>query len=131
MKNLPSILFGLFLGVALVLACSDAPHPSDAAPDTPAVCDCPAAEPPIAARVVVVKNDVVIPATGTNGSTAACVTPGSILLSGSCDLPANDQKVTISRAGFSMASNNEWTCEWTNNNVAPVNAQVLAKCLVP
>ena len=133
MKNLPSILFGVFLGILLVLACGDgASPPADAAPDVPA-CNCPAAEPPIAARIVIVKNDVSIPAMDDALEGASCISLGrdAILLSGSCEVPGNDVGISLTRAGFDMAAANDWTCQWTNSNVTPVAAQVLAKCLVP
>ena len=133
MKNLPSMLFGVFLGIAFVLACGeDSPTPADATPDA-TTCECPAAEKPIAGRIVVIKNDVTIPAMDNAGESAPCLLAGSgsILLSGSCDVPSNSTTVTLTRAGFGETSPNDWTCEWTNSGVAPVAAQVLAKCLVP
>jgi hypothetical protein len=96
---------GAASGIAFVLSCGDnlsvqanadaaidAPKVPDAAP----ICDCPAAEPPLAGRFVVVSLTRTIAANNTGARSAVCPA-GSQLISGSCttDNPTTLFDVTL------------------------------------
>ncbi|MBP8807283.1 MAG: hypothetical protein KBG48_28375 [Kofleriaceae bacterium] len=119
---------GIAVAVAFMIACSD-DSPSDA---DAAVCDCPAAEPPLAGRIVSVQNQTSInPGTG-GGGTAVCPT-GATLLGGGCGLMTPDDRVrltvaTPSRSGEFIG----YQCRWSGQDVLTANTGTMeAICLVP
>lgn len=123
---------GAVAGIAFVVSCSEHPKVVDAAP---AVCDCPAAEPPlIVSRYQVAESSVAtVAANGTNGATAACP-PGTLFLSGSCTTdklnPIRD--VTVQQSGlYSAAELGGWHCEFKNNEATPVDVRARVICLKP
>ena len=97
MKTLTLVVAAGLGGALIVVACSDdSPVDADAA-----VCDCPAAEPPITpARLHRVQTSAIA---GTNAvaSPSATCPPGELLLSGSCYLDVDNtaREVTITFAG--------------------------------
>lgn len=123
---LPS-LASFLAGIAFVLSCSDdAPGAADAA-----ACDCPAAEPPLPARVTVVENTTTIPAGGRSSQGAQCPA-GSIILTGGCagvdqGMPP-DVVLQFSLPGAPQAG---WQCGWRNDSAASVQLKVVAHCLNP
>ncbi|HWO20497.1 MAG TPA: hypothetical protein VNO30_17125 [Kofleriaceae bacterium] len=132
MRETPSavrFLAGVLAGVALVLACSDdSPGNVDAG-----TCDCPAAEPPISGRVVIVNSTVVIAGGSSNGESAVCP-QGAQLLSGSCTTPDINplRDVTLQQSGFYQSVTAvAWRCEVKNNEATPVTIKVSAICLMP
>lgn len=123
-----SLIAGMFAGVVLVLSCGDdSPGDVDAA-----TCDCPAAEPPIAGRIMVVDLTTTIDA-GSRGSTVATCPEGASRLSGSCttaDLnPVRD--VTLEQAGFYRDDVRNWGCHFRNNEAIPVTIKASVVCLMP
>lgn len=136
-KSVLLLLSGAAAGILFVISCGDnwhlgadaaidAPKASDATP----VCDCPAAEPPLAGRFVVVTNVRTIPANGRSGEGAACPT-GTLLISGSCtvDNATTVFNVTLEQSGFYTPTG--WNCEFRNNEPFAVPIRVSAICLKP
>src|SRR5215203_5938734 len=89
-KSILLLLSGAISGVAFVISCGDNLHLSaDAAIDAPKtidaapVCDCPAAEPPLAGRFVVFSQLLTIAGNDTGVQGVPCPV-GMQLISGSC-----------------------------------------------
>jgi len=134
-KSILLLMTGAMTGNALMLSCGDNlavtaradaamdPKPADAAPG----CDCPAAEPPLADRFVVLTNDVEIP--GNEQLTFGKNCPaGSQLITGACmsDFPQN---VTLSSSGFYGFEAGGWACSFHNNVSTPVRVYMYVRCL--
>jgi hypothetical protein len=118
----------MFAGAVLVLSCSDdSPGNVDAA-----TCDCPATEPPLAGRIMIVDQTQVIPANSRSGQDAICP-QGALRLSGSCTTavvnPVRD--VTLEQAGFFADDLRSWSCDFRNNEATPVTIKVSVVCLLP
>ncbi|MBP9166840.1 MAG: hypothetical protein KBG48_05610 [Kofleriaceae bacterium] len=132
MKTLATLIAGALSATVLIVACSDdSPTEADAA-----VCDCPAAEPPLAGRVMRVRglDDVLAPG-GTANASAQCPA-GSILLHGWCDEvqeAGTQPTIAITKAGAFADQPNYWTCVYKNYSVGGPNTIVHAEavCLMP
>jgi hypothetical protein len=123
-----SLVAGLFAGAVLVLSCSDdSPGNVDAA-----TCDCSAAEPLLAERIMVVNQTRIVAANSRGGQSAACP-QGALRLEGSCttaDLnPGYD--VTLERSGFYDNDLRGWGCHFRNNEAVPVTIKASVVCLMP
>lgn len=120
------LLAGVFAGVSFVISCSDSPSNVDAA-----TCDCPAAEPPVPPRIMVVDQTRAIQGNAAGGTSARCP-DGSVLLSGSCTTQdINPQRdVTLNQSGFYMPGT-EWACEFKNNEATAVTIKASVRCLMP
>ena len=107
-------------------AAVDAPTTADAAP----LCGCPATEPPIAGRFVVVSNVRTIPASDLSYEFATCPM-GAQLISGSCvvDNATMRFKVSIEQSGFHPVAGLGWECAFHNYEPVPVPYRVLSLCL--
>ena len=137
-KSILLLLSGATAGIAFVLACGDNLHLSaDAAIDTPKtadaapVCDCPAAEPPLAGRFVVFSQLQVIAGNDTSLQSVACPV-GTQLISGSCttDFINPIRDVTLQQSGF-YGPPSGWNCFFRNNEATPVTIRVSVICLKP
>jgi hypothetical protein len=135
------VIAGILIGIVLVLSCGDnlsAKATADAAvdapkvPDAAPVCDCPAAEPPLAGRFVVVSQTRTIVANGSSVESAVCPT-GTRLITGSCttDNPTTILNVTLRESGFYDSPPSYWHCSWRNNESMEVVFRVTALCLKP
>ncbi|MBP6632091.1 MAG: hypothetical protein KBG28_24805 [Kofleriaceae bacterium] len=127
MRRIIASLPGFVAGVVLVLSCSDdAPGSADAA-----ACDCPAAEPPLPARVSVVETLTTIPAGGRAGNFAQCPA-GAIVLTGGCTgvniIQQPDVLLQYSIPGAPQAG---WSCGWRNDSAVAAEVKVVAHCLNP
>ena len=136
-KTVLLLLSGATAGIAFVISCGDNLHLSaDAAIDGPKtadaapVCDCPAAEPPLAGRFVVVSQLQVIAGNDTGGQAAACPM-GSLAISGSCttDLFNPIRNVTLQQSGIFDVLPTAWHCFFRNNEATPVTIRVSVLCL--
>jgi len=130
------VLAGAALGVTLVWACGDDAPPVDAAVDAAAVCDCPAAEPPLAGRIVISTGSMVtLPANGTVATGNGCPVPEATLIGGSCYVHSGDgdalANVTLSRSGVESATDTAWTCTWHSTNPTDLTVSARAVCLLP
>lgn len=128
---------GVVAGVFLVVSCGDdSPARVDAAVDAPVdspsvTCDCPAVEPPLDGRIVVVDLTIVIAANGTGTAEASCPT-GAKILSGSCTTEVRNpvRDVTLRRSGF-FEGERSWGCDFRNNESTPVAVKSSVICLLP
>lgn len=134
------ILSGAMAGIAFILSCgdnlsvkanADAAIDAPKAPDAAPTCDCPAAEPPLSGRIVVVSNTRDIPPNFPGGTSVVCP-EGSQLISGSC---TQDQlnpvpNITLEQSGFFAISPREWFCLFRNNEfMTTVTIRASATCL--
>ncbi|MEZ4360429.1 MAG: hypothetical protein R3B48_09625 [Kofleriaceae bacterium] len=134
-KMIMLILTGLVAGILLVLSCGDnSPRDADAA-----VCDCPAAEAPIPARIIEVQAIETLPPrtidNGRNGQGVGCPN-GSVLLTGGCTASEGQVPDIVieqnSPTPQSPVNNgNAWSCSWRNNSNEEVVVRVIARCLMP
>lgn len=135
MKAIVLCIASALAGAVAVVACSDdSPHDADAA-----VCDCPAAEPPITSTRLHRVDGAVMQATANGVSQAFANCPaGEIAVSGSCyiDTDRTPRQVWVQSAGALPVSasmtGGSWACNFVNNdltNTADVHAQAL--CFKP
>jgi hypothetical protein len=138
-RSMLLVLSGVVAGIGLVLSCGDnltAKATADAAvtaPDAAAVCDCPAAEPPLANRLVL--HDVLRLIDGNQeGATDIFCPVGAQPISGSCtvDGPLSDPRrdVVVKESGFSDKPL-AWRCVYRNNESTSVLFRIAVLCLKP
>lgn len=127
MKTLATLLVGAVGATAMIVACSDdSPRDADAA-----TCDCPAAEPPLAGRVMQVRGtDADLQANGTGVGVATCPA-NSILISGWCELTNSSAQAALVNSGPFPSQPQTWTCEWRNYNAGIGTVHAVAFCLMP
>lgn len=121
--------FGAIVGVAMVVACSDdSPGDADAA-----ACECPAAEPPLAGRIVSVRSapNPINPGSG-GGQIASCPT-GATLLGGACELTTDDPRVLLTSSRILRSGGAEgYVCNWSALEATVANTCTAeAICLIP
>jgi hypothetical protein len=120
---------GAVAGIAFVLACGDDdPAPADAA--DAGACMCPAAEPPIAGRVVQREQRESIGRI-TRGSVGAACEAGETLLSGTCRLAETGTDTRGVTLEAFEADGALWRCRWFNDNDREYTMITTALCLVP
>ena len=123
---------GFVAGVIFVLSCGDgdSPDPADAA----VPCDCPAAEPPLAGRIVRVISRREIAGMTLAGWSAQCELE-DIVLGGGCYFASGDPKFTLSSSTPAPTDGQSvpfaWYCEVYNGTPNPINASAHAICLKP
>lgn len=127
MKTLATLLMGAVGATALIVACSDdSPGDADAA-----VCDCPAAEPPLTGRIAQVRGaDATLAANGSQVGVATCPA-GATLMSGWCELTNASAQAALVSAGPFPGQPQTWTCEWANYNAGTATVHAVAYCLTP
>ena len=130
MKNswLVGFAGGATVAVVLLVACSD-DSPSDA---DAAVCDCPAAEPPLAGRITVVQQQAAINP-GTGGGTGAVCPAGATVLGGGCGMMTPDDRVVLLEATPERTGGlSGYVCSWSAHDAVSANTGTAeAICLVP
>lgn len=121
---------GAHFATTLILACGADDSPTDARTDG-GTCDCPAAEPPLAGRIVRVSATVSVVPGGPSSVGNLCPT-GSALLGGGCKLADNvsDPTYHLINAG-SNGNQSGFVCTWPNNGAATRDGIAEAFCLVP
>ena len=120
---------GLVIGATLVIACSDdSPGDADAA-----VCDCPAAEPPLTGRIMSIRSGPNSINAGGAGFQAANCPIGATLLGGACEVTNVDANVLVMESRIQRGSNfAAYTCSWSALNATVANTGVAeAICLIP
>lgn len=129
-KTLATLLAGAVAATVMIVACSD-DSPSDA---DAAVCDCPAAEAPLAGRVMRVRGlDSDLPANSGTNASASCPA-GALLLSGWCEIvnmPGTPPQAAIVNSGSSPFEANTWQCTWRNYSLGSGTTHAEAVCLMP
>lgn len=128
--RLPSVLAAMLCsalgGAVLVIACSDdSPGDADAA-----VCDCPAAEPPVAGRIQWVTVDVTVNAMAAESANANCP-PGAKLLGGGCGRNGVLGVDVYSAWPFDFGDVESFVCEWRSNRTDAAMQTATAICLLP
>lgn len=129
-RLLLGIASGVVLGSTLVVACSD-----DSPPDADAaVCDCPAAEPPLEGRIVSVRGTATpINPGGAGGALVNCPL-GATVLGGACEVANDDPNVLLQDSRFNrpVGASQQFSCKWSALNATVANSGVAeAICLVP
>ena len=128
LKNFALVLAGVAGATAFILACSDdSPGDADAA-----VCDCPAAEPPLAGRITRVEKQF----TGAQafyGPLAACPDNSTLLGGGCYAAGVGEVSVTLTSSGAPGISPDPsaYQCKWTNPSATEVTVTAWATCLTP
>lgn len=126
-SSLALMLGGFFGGICFVLACGDdSPTRADAAD-----CDCAGLEPRLAGRIQVLDDTSTIAANMAGAASRMCPT-GSQLLTGSCTTPTQGfiRNLVLQQSGV-YENPLTWTCEFRNNEPAPVDVKATVFCLVP
>ena len=120
-------LSGALGATILVVACSDdSPGDADAA-----VCDCPAAEAPLAGRIARFRGSIFNVPLGSSGGGFADCPAGATLLGGGCRQNGfDDPRISINDAGPDE-SGERYTCRFRNDSTADITAYAEAICLVP
>ncbi len=128
-KTILTLAAGFAAGLVTVMACGDdAPTTADA--QDAASCNCPAAEPPLPSRVMIVTQQMTLAGNSPGGVVVSCP-PDSLLLTGSCTGVGGAVLADLRSAGIIAASPNAWGCEWLNDTAIAQEMVALAKCLVP
>lgn len=127
LNSLALLAVGAVGGIALIVACSDdSPTDADAA-----VCDCPAAEPPLAGRIISVRVTGPISAGSTGGAAAACPA-GSTILGGACEVETSDAKILLRESRIVRSGNPQYVCLWNSESATVANnGTAEAICLTP
>ncbi|MEZ4404426.1 MAG: hypothetical protein R3B06_30685 [Kofleriaceae bacterium] len=120
---------GAAFATAFILSCSDdSPGNADAA-----VCDCPAAEAPLAGRIMrVVSQDITIVATEQGGNSVSCPA-GATVLGGGCEQvggPFAGVHVIVA-APVVAGSSQGFQCEWQSDLATDTFGRAVAICLLP
>jgi hypothetical protein len=119
-----SFLAGGAASAALVIACSDdSPGSADAA-----VCDCPAAEAPLAGRITRVTNTTAVEGLEFITLDAACPA-GATILGGNCKQEGTGDEDVYVFTGGTTADGTGFHCGWQNNNPDAINVIVEVTCL--
>ncbi|MEZ4402569.1 MAG: hypothetical protein R3B06_21275 [Kofleriaceae bacterium] len=134
MKIVPVAIASALAGALVVVACSDdSPGDADAA-----VCDCPAAEPPITTGRIHVATDTntIAPNAGDN-ALAQCQT-NEVLLSGGCEITLDNsagKMVLVQSYPYTVVGATTpqgWYCTWRNDaGSGPADVRAIATCLAP
>lgn len=121
---------GAAFGVTSMISCgSGGGTTADAAGPT---CDCPAAEPPLAGRLIrVFSQGVAEPATtGHIAALALACPPGTVVLSGSCtSVGASISDVLVQESGIRDQDSIGWSCVFKNTTSVNQDVQVGVLCL--
>lgn len=128
MKTLITLAAGAGFAIALLVSCGDDGVAVDAANP---VCDCPAAEPPLAGRIYYVTETNSVPA-NTRGGTGAVCRAGDQLLGGSCTTadPGARPNIHLDQSGApELPANPVWICDFMNNENVLVQIKSVAICL--
>jgi len=113
-------------GAVLVVACSDdSPGRADAA-----VCDCPAAEPPVPARIQWITRQVSVNGMATNAVVAPCPS-GAKALGGGCSGSGLDAFTILEAEPVASGADQGFSCAWRSTQAAAETATATAICLVP
>jgi hypothetical protein len=131
MKNkslIVGILAGALGGIVLVVACSD---DSPARVDAATTCDCPAAEPPLAGRIMSVRGTGQL-TPGTLGVAQADCPIGATILGGACEVTTPDALIQVMSSRFGRGSLQVFVCVWTAADATVANTGTAeAICLLP
>jgi hypothetical protein len=135
-KSIAFLLSGVVAGLAFVISCGDNWHlGTDAAIDASKIadaapaCDCPAAEPPLADRLVWTSVHNVVQPNGLGFVNILCPA-GTRPISGSCTVndPAPLKNVILVQSGF-IDNPPAWRCGYRSNEPTLLLYTIAALCL--
>lgn len=133
LRTFATVIASVSATFVFFFACSDdGGSLIDAAADG-GTCNCPAAEPPLAGRLTVVRTNLPDEG-GTPGTVAiAAQCPDNAeLLGGGCGvLGAGEQTLTLYRSTRTSESPFAYRCGWNNPTGATVTIEAWASCLAP
>ncbi len=121
-----ALLTGVVLGMGIIVACSDdSPGGADAA-----TCDCAAAEPPLAGRIVRGRGTGPIDPDVGGVASAGCPL-GATLLGGGCRLMNGNRNIFLTEGGIGNGGVEGYQCDW--RSMSPIADTGIAEsiCLVP
>lgn len=118
---------GAIASAVTVIACSDdSPGDADAA-----TCDCPAAEPPLAGRIMSRTDQDAIAVMGAAASRAVC-NSGEVILGGGCRLMSADGRITLSEGGIVRQGGlDSFECVFISTSPVANTSIAEAVCLAP
>ncbi len=127
LNSLALLAVGAVGGIALIVACSDdSPTDADAA-----VCDCPAAEPPLTGRIVAVRASAAIVA-GSAGTASVACPAGATIIGGACEVETPDSAILLMESRFFRTGNPAYICRWSALDATVANTGTAeAICLTP
>lgn len=121
-----TLVTGVVAGIGIIVACSDdSPGDADAAS-----CNCPAAEPPLAGRIVRGRGTGPIDPNGEGFASAGCQL-GATLLSGSCRLMNGNRSISLTEAGFVNGGGQGYQCQWSSSSPVANTGIAEVICLMP
>jgi hypothetical protein len=121
------LIVGAVGGVAFVLSCGDGLPRVDAG--DAGSCNCPAAEPPIASRIVERVAVLDVPANSMQQSNAVGCPPDAVVLTGGCD--GGEGQVPNIILEQSAPGTGGWHCSWRNPSNASISVRAIVHCLMP
>ena len=127
MRSIGFVAAGVIAGGILVVSCSDdSPGDADAA-----MCDCPAAEPPLTGRIRQVTKEGQIGANDIGFLSVTCEL-GAQVLGGGCGGQSTAAPDIVIRQSIPNDGNVPgWVCDIRNNSLAPETVRATVFCLVP
>ena len=127
LNSLALLAVGAVGGIALIVACSDdSPTDADAA-----VCDCPAAEPPLTGRIVAVRASAAI-VPGNGGVVSVGCPANSTILGGACEVETTDASILLMESRFFRTGAPQYVCRWSAIDATIANTGTAeAICLTP
>lgn len=127
LNSLALLVVGAVGGIALIVACSD-DSPSDA---DAAVCDCPAAEPPLTGRIVSVRQSGPITIGGSGQAEATCP-DGALVLGGGCEVEVPDPTILLRETRIIRGGTERFRCLYSADAATTANnVTAEAICLTP
>ncbi len=133
MRTIAAFTVGALAATAFLFACGD---DMPAGADASSHCDCPAAEPPLAGRIVRRAVSFDVGANEEKQVVQRC-SDDETILSGSCSTlePQGGGSINLRQSGFSSQGDPEttavWVCTWENNDPNPNTVTATVVCLVP
>lgn len=126
------VIWFLYLAssIAFVVACGDDAAGDVDAADGPVACDCPAAESPLAGRIVRFRIDNPL-SPGSAGGSAAFCPAGGVALGGACETQLLDANLALMSSSFTPGAEG-YRCDWETVGVAmPQIGTAEVVCLLP
>lgn len=119
---------GACAGLAFALSCGGGPQSADAA----GVCDCPAAEAPLAGRIERVVTQATVEANAEHRGIAADCKAGAVVLGGSCRMDGPVGTLVLRESGIDLQQTGDgWYCGFGNTAATSMGVTVTAICLNP
>lgn len=119
---------GFIAGIVLVLSCgNDSPHRADAG--DAASCNCPAAEPPLATRIIEATKPLIVPGNSKQQLQSVVCPLNAIVINGGCSAQGGQPADIVLEQ--SVPGMYGWSCSWRNPSNSDISVFVVAHCLTP